>query len=94
MAAGRLSTRPPRGPNREERSENGYCFSGFSLHDELALLAEAGLRPMEAVQGATSNPARFLGKERELGTIEKGELADLVLLEGDLLQRTRKKSML
>ena len=38
-----------------------YTYPGFSLHDELALLAEAGLTPMQALQAATRNPARFLG---------------------------------
>src|SRR5262249_45054622 len=37
-----------------DTSENGYCFPGFSLHDELALLVEAGLKPMEALRAATS----------------------------------------
>src|SRR6185295_9519859 len=43
---------------------NPYCFPGFSLHDELALLVEAGLSPMEALQTATLNPARYLGEEK------------------------------
>src|SRR3989442_15663965 len=57
---------------------NPYCFPGFSLHDELALLVEAGLSPMEALQAATLNPARFLGKEQDLVTIEKDMIADRV----------------
>jgi imidazolonepropionase-like amidohydrolase len=65
---------------------NPFCFPGFSLHDELVLLAGAGLTPMEALQAATLNPARFLGKEKELGTVEKGKLADLVLLEANPLE--------
>ena len=65
---------------------NPFCFPGFSLHDELALLAVAGLTPMEALQAATLNPARFLGREKELGTVEKGKLADLVLLEANPLE--------
>lgn len=65
---------------------NPYCFPGFSLHDELVLLVKAGLTPMEALQAATLNPARFLGKERELGTVEKGKLADLVLLDANPLE--------
>lgn len=65
---------------------NPYCFPGFSLHDELALLVQAGLTPMEALQAATRNPARFLGKENEIGTIERGKVADLVLLDADPLQ--------
>ncbi len=64
---------------------NPYCFPGFSLHDELGLLVEAGLSPMEALQAATFNPARFLGKEKDLGTVEKGKIADLVLLDASPL---------
>jgi imidazolonepropionase-like amidohydrolase len=65
---------------------NPYCFPGFSLHDELALLVEAGLSPMEALQAATLNPARYLGKDKDLGTVEKGKLADLVLLDASPLE--------
>jgi hypothetical protein len=60
-----------------------YTYAGFSLHDELALLVQAGLTPMESLQTATIGPARFLGLENDLGTIERGKLADLVLLEDD-----------
>ena len=59
--------------------------TGFNLHDELALLVQAGLTPAEALRTATWNPARFLGRERDLGTIEEGKLADLVLLDDDPL---------
>ena len=59
---------------------NPYCMPGFSLHDELAFLVQAGLTPMEALQSATIAPARFLGREADLGTVEKGKIADLVLL--------------
>src|SRR2546425_8087492 len=62
---------------------NPYCFPGFSLHDELALLVEAGLTPMEALQAATQNPAIFLKATDSLGTIAAGKLADLVLLDAD-----------
>lgn len=65
---------------------NPYCFPGFSLHDELALLVEAGLSPMEALQAATRNPARYLSKDKDLGTVEKGKLADLVLLDASPLE--------
>jgi imidazolonepropionase-like amidohydrolase len=66
---------------------------GFSLHDELAMLVKAGLTPMEAIQSATIGAARFLGMQDRLGTIEKGKLADLVLLDGNPLadiENTRK----
>jgi len=64
-------------------------FPGFSLHDELALLVQAGLTPMEALQAATRNPAKFLGKLDSFGTIEKGKIADLVLLEANPLEDIR-----
>ena len=60
---------------------NPYCFPGFSLHDELALLVEAGLPPMAALQTGTSNAARFMGQLDRRGTIETGKIADLVLLD-------------
>jgi hypothetical protein len=62
-----------------------YIMPGFSLHDELANLVEAGFTPMEALQTATSNPAKFLGIESSLGSIEPGKIADLVLLRADPL---------
>ncbi len=66
-----------------------YIFPGFSLHDELALFVEAGFTPMEALQAATRNPAEFLGKLGELGTIEEGKIADLVVLDADPLEDIR-----
>jgi tetratricopeptide (TPR) repeat protein len=65
---------------------NPYCFPGFSLHDELGLLVEAGLTPMEALQAATYNAAEFLGLKDSLGTVEVGKIADLVLLEANPLE--------
>ncbi len=59
---------------------------GFSLHDELMLLVQAGLTPMEALQAATRNPAKFLGMSDSLGTVERGKLADLVLLDANPLE--------
>jgi hypothetical protein len=64
-----------------------YIFAGSSLHDELALLVEeAGLSPLQALQTATLNPARFLERTHDLGTVEEGKLADLVLLEANPLE--------
>lgn len=62
---------------------NPYCFPGFSLHDELEWLVKAGLHPLAALQTATRNAAVFMGREKDLGTIEAGKLADLVLLDAD-----------
>jgi len=64
---------------------NPYCLPGFSLHDELARLVDAGLTPLAALQAATLNPARFLHATDSLGTVEVGKLADLVLLDADPL---------
>jgi len=59
---------------------------GVSLHDELALFVQAGFTPMEALQTATINPAKFFGMLDSLGTVEKGKLADLVLLDANPLE--------
>jgi imidazolonepropionase-like amidohydrolase len=61
----------------------GPRIPGFSLHDELALLVEAGLTPLQALQAGTVAPARVLKRADELGTVASGGLADLVLLEAD-----------
>lgn len=65
---------------------NPYCFPGFSLHDELAMLVESGVTPLGALQMATMNPARFMGRTAEMGTVESGKIADLVLLGADPLR--------
>jgi imidazolonepropionase-like amidohydrolase len=62
-----------------------FCFPGFSVHDELALLVEAGLTPMESLQTATRNPARYLDRLADLGTVENSKIADLVLLDANPL---------
>jgi len=64
---------------------NPFCFPGFSLHEELALLVIAGLTPVEALRSATLNPAKFFGLDQTLGTIEQGKIADLVLLDANPL---------
>jgi imidazolonepropionase-like amidohydrolase len=59
---------------------------GASLHRELQLLTESGLSPYEAIRAATVNPAVFLRKEQEFGTVAEGKRADLLLVTGDPLQ--------
>ena len=59
---------------------------GIDLHNELALLVEAGFTPLEALQAATLNPAKFLGKTDTYGTIQVGRVADLVLLDMNPLE--------
>jgi imidazolonepropionase-like amidohydrolase len=68
---------------------NFYTIPGFSLHDELELLVGAGLTPLEALRAATLNPARFFNLEGSLGSIARGKLADLVLLDADPLEDVR-----
>ncbi|MCM8557880.1 amidohydrolase family protein [Sphingomicrobium sediminis] len=58
-------------------------FPGFSVHDELGNLVEAGLTPMEALQAATSVPAAYLGRSEDFGGVSAGKLADLVLLSAN-----------
>jgi hypothetical protein len=58
---------------------------GISVHEELARLVEAGLSPMDALRAATHTPARYLGREDQLGTIRVGAEADLLLLADDPL---------
>jgi hypothetical protein len=70
-----------------------YTIPGATLHDELEQLVAAGLSPHQALAAATIAPARFLGWDEAMGTIETGKLADLVLLDADPLidiRNTRK----
>ena len=66
-----------------------YVLPGFSLHDELANFVEAGFSPMDALQTATSNPAKFFGTESTSGSIEPGKVADVVLLNANPLADIR-----
>ena len=71
-----------------------FVYPGFSLHEELALLVQAGLTPMQALQAATSRAAEFMGKSATQGTIEKGKVADMVLLDADPLADIHKTSLI
>jgi imidazolonepropionase-like amidohydrolase len=61
-------------------------IAGFCVHDELATMVRAGMTPLAALQTATVNPARYLGREMTLGTIAPGRSADLVLLDANPLE--------
>ena len=65
-----------------------FVVPGASLHDELALMVEAGLSPLEALRAATVAPARFM-KRADMGRIAPGAVADLVLLSGNPLDDIR-----
>ena len=62
---------------------------GYALHDELAELVDAGLTPYQALEAATAAPAKFLGVFDNVGSIEQGKRADLILLEDNPLDNIR-----
>jgi imidazolonepropionase-like amidohydrolase len=61
-------------------------IAGFCVHDELAAMVAGGMTPLAALQTATVNPARYLGRESTLGTVAAGRQADLVLLDANPLE--------
>ncbi|MCZ6717948.1 MAG: amidohydrolase family protein [Gammaproteobacteria bacterium] len=69
-----------------------WIVPGFSLHEELAILVQAGLTPGEALQTATVNPAKYFGHVDQHGAIRPGLLADLVLLDADPLSDIKNTS--
>lgn len=64
---------------------NPWIYPGFSMHDELSYMVEAGLTPLSALRAATLNPARYFNATDSLGAVAPGKVADLVLLDADPL---------
>ena len=64
-------------------------LQGLGAHWELWMLAQGGMTPLEALRCATINGARYLGLDKDLGSIEKGKLADLVVLDRNPLDDIR-----
>jgi imidazolonepropionase-like amidohydrolase len=62
---------------------------GESLHDELELLVASGLTPAQALRSATLDPAKYLGADASIGSVEEGKAADLVILDADPLADIR-----
>lgn len=62
-----------------------YADTGFAYFREMELLQDAGMKPMEVIRAATIHNAEFLRIDERVGTIEKGKLADLMLVDGDPL---------
>jgi len=62
---------------------------GFCVHDELEWMTKAGLSALQAIQTATINPAKYLGRDGIQGSVDAGKRADLVLLDADPLADIR-----
>lgn len=69
-----------------------YTIPGVTLHRELELLVRAGLTPMQALETATTIPARFLGWNESVGVLKEGMVADLVVLDANPLADIRNVS--
>jgi hypothetical protein len=66
-----------------------FLVAGFSMHDELEAFVKAGLTPYAALQTATVNTATYMNELKQKGTVEKGKVADLLLLSKNPLQDIR-----
>jgi len=69
-------------------TDTGCCAQivpGVSLHEEMQMLVDMGIPPMKAIQGATLWSAEVIGRDKDLGSVEAGKLADLTVIEGNPL---------
>jgi hypothetical protein len=67
-------------------SPQQYTVPGFSLRHETAALVKAGMTPWQVVEAATIAPARYLGRDKDFGTVAVGKRADLILADGNPLE--------
>jgi imidazolonepropionase-like amidohydrolase len=70
-------------------SDSSGAFVGLASQMELILQVQAGLTPRESIQTATLNAAKMIGREKDLGSVERGKLADLLILDADPLADIR-----
>ena len=84
QAGGKVIT----GPDTGARS-SATNIAGLAMHVEMEALVNAGMTPMQAILASTKWSAELLRKEQDLGTVEPGKLADLILIEGDPLADIR-----
>jgi amidohydrolase family protein len=68
---------------------HSFVLPGISLHQELQLLVDAGMTPMQAIQAATLWPAEFMRTDKDLGSVAEGKVADLVVLSKNPLDDIR-----
>ena len=64
-------------------------IQGFFEHWEMELMVQAGLTPMQVIQTASKNAAEYLGVSKDFGTLEKGKVADLIVLDKNPLDDIR-----
>jgi Amidohydrolase family len=64
-------------------SDPNHVLAGYGVHVELEMLVEAGLTPVQAIQTAAINVAQAWGKDKDYGSVEKGKIADLLIVRGD-----------
>ncbi|MGZ9257646.1 MAG: amidohydrolase family protein, partial [Candidatus Binatia bacterium] len=67
-------------------SDPGTLLPAYGLHAELELAVDAGLSPLVAIQSASLNVAQAWGKDKDFGSVEKGKVADLVIVRGDVIK--------
>ena len=61
-------------------------LQGLGAHWELWMFVQGGMKPMQALRAATINGAKYLGMDREIGSLKKGKLADLLVIDGNPLR--------
>ncbi len=69
---------------------NPYVFAGFAVHEEMALFQEAGIPAADVIRSATIVPAKFCGVDGDLGTVEDGKVASLLLVRGNPLEDVKR----
>jgi len=67
---------------------------GLGAHWEMWMFGLGGMKPLEAIRTATLNPARYLGLDKDVGSLEVGKLADLVIISGDVLADIRQSDQI
>ncbi|HTM07450.1 MAG TPA: amidohydrolase family protein [Verrucomicrobiae bacterium] len=65
-------------------SDPDAILAGYGLHAELEMAVDAGLTPVQAIQGVSLNVAEAWGRQKDYGSVEKGKVADVVLINGDV----------
>jgi imidazolonepropionase-like amidohydrolase len=67
-------------------SDPGTLLPAYGVHAEFELMIDAGFNPLAAIQSASLNVARAWGKDQDYGSVEKGKVADLVIVRGDVMK--------